>query len=607
VLKQLTIEELLELDVTLPLRREERVMDAPAAIVVLTSEDLRRQGAASLPEALLHVPGLYVGRFTASSWIIASRGFASTVSNKLLVMIDGRSVYSPLFSGVFWNQQDALLLDLERVEVIRGPGASLWGSNAVNGVINVVSKRAADTQGLLLTVGGGAEEQFYSGARYGGRAATGHYRVYGKYFGRDSGRLQGGADARDGQRLGQGGFRIDLGATANTLTLQGDAFRTASDTSTASDIEASGINVLARWTRRQSSTSELQLQAYFDRTDRFVPNQPEEVRNTVDIDVQQRLALGPRNTMAVGASYRRSGDTTGPSPVLTFDPASRDTNLFTAFVQDEYAVSPSVLLVAGTKIERNDYTGVEWQPSVRGRWMPNGRNTVWGAVSRAVRMPTRFDTDLRIHQGPILAVVGNPDFRSESVVAYEAGYRVRPHAMLAFDFTVFRNQYDDLRSSEFNGTRIVVGNMVNDTTVGGSITATVQPRPWVRVSAAHARLSHDQSLDPGSSDIYQGRFETVDPRHLSDFTLRLDLPRGLEFDLMARHIAELPQIVRFVPGTPSYGELSLRVGWRLAERFEASIIGRDLLHADHVEFISPTSDRISRIERAIFTRFSVAF
>ena len=606
-LKQLTIEELLDLDVTLPLRRDERVMDAPSSVVVVTNEDLRRQGAVTLPEALLYVPGVHVSRFTGSSWIVASRGFASTSSNKLLVMIDGRSVYSPLFSGVFWNQLDTVLFDLDRVEVVRGPGASLWGSNAVNGVINVVSKRAADTQGLQLSVGGGAEEQFYSAARYGGRAGAGHYRVHGKFFNRDAANLANDVDADDGQRYGLGGFRLDVGPLANALTLQGDVYRTTSDTPSAADIEASGANVLARWTRRPSARSELQLQTYFDRTHRVVPNQTEETRHTFDVDLQHSLALGGRHVLNAGASYRRSADETVASPLLSFEPPERVTDLITAFVQDEFAITPTVTLVAGTKIERNDYTGVEWQPSVRARWLPNARHTVWGAVSRAVRMPTRFDTDVRVFQGPVLIATGNPDFESEELVAIEAGYRTRPHPTLAVDVSVFRNWYDDLRSQEFTGTLVVIANELNDTSVGGAVAATFQPRPWVRVMGSYSWLRHDLSLDPGSTDVYRGLFETIDPDYMADFSVRLDLPRRFELDVMSRHVGALPQIVAQIPGTPAYSEASVRLGWRFSSRFEASLVGRDLLNADHVEFISPTSNRVTRLERAVYTRFTVAF
>ena len=607
VLKQLSIEELLQLDVTLPLRREERVMDAPAAITVLTNEDLRRQGANSLPEALRHAAGLFVARFSSASWIVASRGFASTSANKMLVMIDGRSVYSPLFSGVFWDQQDAMLFDLERVEVIRGPGASLWGSNAVNGVINVVSKRAPDTQGALVSIGGGAEEQFFTGMRYGGRAGSGHYRLYGKFFDRDAANLASDVDAHDGQNLGQGGFRLDFDPSHNSFTLQGDVYRTTTETATPTRLHANGANLLARWTRRPSSRSELQVQTYFDRTHRFVPNQIEEDRNTFDIDVQQRYNVNGRHTLSGGASYRYSADDTNPSPILAFEPMDRGTHLVTAFAQDEFAITPAVMVIAGTKIERNDYTGVEWQPSARARWMPNESNTLWGAVSRAVRMPTRFDTDVRVLQGSRVIATGDPNFKSEEVVALEVGYRTTPHRYVAFDLTAFHNRYDDLRSQEFVGGRVNVENKLNNNSIGANITASVQPRPWIRVTGSYTRLSHDLSLDPGSTDVYGGRFETIDPSYFGRVQARLDLPRGIELDVMSMFVGALPQVVATIPGTPAYTEASVRAGWRVNQRFEVSLIGRDILHDDHVEFISPTSARVTRLERAIFSRFTFAF
>jgi iron complex outermembrane receptor protein len=608
VIKQLSIEELLELDVTLPLRRDARVMDAPAAITVLTAEDLRRQGAVSLPEALRHVSGLFVGRFSNSAWVIASRGFANTSANKMLVMIDGRSVYSPLFSGVFWEQQDAMLLDLDRVEVIRGPGASLWGANAVNGVINVVSKRAADTQGTLVNVGGGSEEQFMTGVRYGGRAGAGHYRVYGKFFQRDAARLANDQDANDGQRFGQAGFRTDWDRASDAFTLQGDVFRTTNEPfASGEQIASDGINLLARWTRRPSSRSEWQAQSYIDRTHRFVPNQIDEKRTTWDLDVQQRWIAHERHTLSAGGSYRYSTDETVASPLLAFDPASRATHLFSAFVQDEFALSATVMAIAGTKVERNDYTGVEWQPSVRLRWMPTSVQNLWGAVSRAVRMPTRFDTDIRVFQGPSLVAVGNPDFRSESVVAFEAGYRVAPSPRVAFDLTAFHNRYDDLRTQDFTGTRVVLGNGLNNRSVGANVTMTVQPRSWVRLTGSYTRLAHDLSLDEGSTDVFRGQFETIDANHMARVTGRFDLPGRVELDVMTTFIGALPQIRPDIPGTPSYNEAGFRLGWRLSPGAEIAFIGRDVLNAGHVEFASPTTSRVTVLERALFTRITLSF
>lgn len=609
-LKQLSIEELLEVDVTLPLRRDERVMDAPVAISLLTSEDIRRAGAVTLPETLRAVPGLFAARFGAASWVISSRGFASTSANKMLVMIDGRSVYSPLFSGVFWDQQDASLLDLERIEVIRGPGASLWGSNAVNGVINVVSRRAADTQGTLVTIGGGAEEQFNTSVRYGGSISTGHYRVYGKTFVRDAVNLANGGDAGDGQRFGQGGFRIDLGTVAGDrpgFTLQGDAYRSRVSFADRDDIRGDGANLLARWTRRPSPTTQFQLQTYFDRTHRFVQAQTEEQRNTVDIDAQYRWSVNPRHTLSVGGGYRYSADDTEASPILRFEPEDRATNLLAGFVQDEITVTPRFTAIVGTKIERNDYTGTEWQPSGRIRWMPNSTQAVWAAVSRAVRMPTRFDTDLRILQNGVVIIAGNPDFQSETVVAYEAGYRAALSRTFAFSVNGFYNQYDHIRTQELQGTRVVLGNGLNNDSTGLTATAMIQPRSWITIRSSYTALSHELTLDRDSSDLGRGALETIDPDRFAMVQGRFNLPRGVEVDITTRFIAALPGPRPPTPPTPAYNEADFRIAWRATRGVELALIGRDMLHADHVEFISPTTERYTRIERAIHARVTLAF
>ena len=603
-LKQLSLEELLDVDVSLPLRRDEPVFDAPAAISLLTSEDLRRLGAVSLPEALTSVPGLFVARFSASSWIIATRGFASTAANKMLVMIDGRSVYSPLFSGVFWEQQDAFLFDLDRIEVIRGPGASLWGSNAVNGVINVVSKRASQTQGTLVTLGGGAEEQFHGGVRYGGRAGTGHYRVYGQYFQRDQAVLANGAPARDGQQYGQGGFRMDFGEPARSLTLQGDVYRSTFEFFDRADGESTGVNVLARWTQRPSAASELNLQVYYDRTSRMVPLQLDEKRDTFDVDVDHRRQLTTRQSLNIGAGIRRSHDDTTPSAILLFDPEDRTTTLVTAFAQHEMRWSPNVSTMAGGRFERNGYTGLEVQPTARVRWTPGSGQTLWGAVSRAVRLPTRFDADLRIRQNGVVVIAGDPDFKSETVVAYEAGYRHTPFRNLVWSLELFHNRYDDLRTQEPTGTAppIRLGNGLNVNVSGLKLAASVQPRPWVRVTSSYTYLSEDLRLDAESRDLGRGLLETIDPSHQFQLSARLDLPRNLELDATARHLSELP-----TPGTPAYTEAGFRLGWHATSSLELALIGRDLLHDDHFEFISPGAARQTRLQRALFTRATFTF
>jgi iron complex outermembrane receptor protein len=601
-LKQLSLEELLEVDVTLPLRRESSVREAPAAISVATAEDIRRSGAVNLPEALRHMPGLFVARFNATSWVVTARGFASNAANKMLVMIDGRSVYSPLFSGVFWDQQDAMLLDLDRIEVVRGPGTSLWGSNAVNGVINVVSKAASETQGTLVQVGGGAEEQLHAAVRYGDRAGGGHFRVYGKYFVRDGATLDDGRDAGDGQRFGQGGFRADFGdVTDSSFTIQGDAHVSRSGLLGRDNIEASGLNVLARWTRRASSTSNFALQLYADHSDRMVPAQIRERRNTFDIDLQHRFAASDRHMLSWGGGYRRSADDTTPSALLFFEPEDRTTHLITGFLQDDIMLTSSLSAILGAKLERNDYTGIEAQPTARIRWTPSPSHTVWGGVSRGIRMPTRIDTDVRVRVNNRIAVTGNPEFRSESLVATELGYRGNAKGQLAWDVVVFDHDYDDIRTQEL-GAPIVVGNGANIASRGMTATGTVQPRPSLRFTASYSYLHYVVSLDPGSNDLYGGRNETIDPSHQAFVLSRVDLPGGVDLDLSTRYVSAIPN-----PGTPAYWEAGFRVGWRMMSNLELSLVGRDVLHDSHFEFLSPTSASRTRLERALFARVTVAY
>jgi iron complex outermembrane receptor protein len=599
-LKQLTLEELLNVDVTLPLRRPERAVQSAAAVGVLTNEDIWRSGAVVLPEVLRAAPGLFVGRFSGSSWIVTSRGFASTAANKMLVLMDGRSVYSPLFSGVFWEQLDYPLGDLERIEVVRGPGASLWGSNAVNGVINIVSKSAEQTQGTFISGGIGAEEHGFTSVRHGGRVGTGYYRVFGKFAARDDMHLADGSAAGDWQRAGRGGTRFDFGTESAGITVHTEVFASRSGL-VAGELEASGGNALARWRRPLGAGQQLQLQAYYDRTSRLVPRQFQEVRDTFDVELQHRVPIGERQSFSWGAGYRVSRDDTTPTALVFFDPEDRTTDLVSAFAQDEVTVHEDVVVTAGARVEHNDYTGLEAQPTARVRWMPDDTQTVWASVARAVRLPTRLDTDVRITTGGRVVVAGNPDFESEEVTALDAGYRVAPIEMFAADLSVFRNRYDNLRSQE-PGVPVTVGNGLNAKSSGVEVTLRLQPIDWAIFTASYSRLLLTLSLDASSRDVTGGAGEALDPKHQWWGQGRLNLPGNIEFDTHLRHVSALPN-----PGTPAYTEANLRLAWRPSEAVELSLVGRDLLHAQHLEFVSPTSSRQTALERAVYTRISVAF
>jgi iron complex outermembrane receptor protein len=392
-LKSLSIEQLMEIDVTSVSRRSEPVSGAAAAITVITGEDIRRSGASNLPDALRIAVGLEVAQSDGNTWAVSSRGFNTTTSNKLLVLIDGRSIYTPLFSGVFWDVQDVMLEDVDRIEIIRGPGATLWGANAVNGVINILTKSARDTQGGLVSVGGGTEDQGFASFRQGGKVGEETaYRAYGKYSYRDSLAFADGGSARDPLRRGQAGFRLDRSdAGSGAFTLQGDAYHGLAGQAVVvrADTALDGANLLGRWTRTYSENSGSDLQVYYDYTHRQIPQWFEEHRHTLDVDYQHRKPFGARQDLVWGAGYRITHDQVGNSPGVAFLPDHRTESLFSAFAQDEIRLESHLRLTLGTKLEHNYWTGFEVQPSVRLSWVPDDRRTLWGAISRAVRTPTR--------------------------------------------------------------------------------------------------------------------------------------------------------------------------------------------------------------------------
>jgi iron complex outermembrane receptor protein len=598
-LKGLSIEQLMEIDVTSVSRRSEPVSSAAAAITVITGEDIRRSGAANLPDALRISVGLQVAQADGSTWAISSRGFNTTTADKLLVLIDGRTVYTPLFSGVFWDVQDVMLEDIDRIEVIRGPGATLWGANAVNGVINILTKSARDTQGTLVSVGGGtAEERALASFRQGGKLGEGTaYRAYGKYSYRDSLAFASGDSARDPLRRGQAGFRVDRADRGSgAFTLQGDAYHglAGQRVITRADTDLDGANLLGRWTHTYSETSGSDFQVYYDYTHRRIPLWFEERRHTVDVDYQHRKELGSRHDVVWGAGYRVTRDQVGNSQGVSFLPESRTQSLFSVFAQDEIRLRPHLRLTVGSKVEHNDWTGFEVQPSARLAWVPDERRTLWAAVSRAVRTPTRLDEEIAFYdvEGRPF-VTGSHDFKSEELLAYEIGYRLQPRTGLQIDLATFYNVYDNLRTVE-PGPPQVIANGLKAETWGAELRTSWQATPWWRLHAGYAYFDKQLRLDPDSLDPSEGGNEGNDPR--SRFVLRslMDLPGGFELDGTVRYVARLP-----APAVPAYTELDLRLGWQASDRLELSLVGQNLLHARHPEFGAPSPFR-QEIERGAY-------
>jgi iron complex outermembrane receptor protein len=628
-LKQMSVEELMGVEITSVSRREETLRDAPAAVSVLTRETLRRSGAETIPDALRMVPGIHVGQQTASSWAVGGRGFSSVTSEKLLVQSDTRSIYTPLFSGVLWDVQDYLLEDIDRIEVIRGPGAALWGSNAVNGIISIKTRSARDTHGTYLEAGTGNFDRARVAARYGGETAGGvHYRVFGKYLDRDeTGHLL--TDTDDEWRLGHLGFRTDWsGSDQDSFTVQGDAYSgdvgklapTATilgrDNPTGElDTRVTGGNVLARWRRSSSESSDLQVRAYYDYTRRDDPSFLDTLR-TFDIDIQQRFAASARHEILWGASYRLTSNRNRSGGVFAVDPEKSEDHLLSGFIQDQMTLSESVRLTLGTKLEENDFSGFEVQPSIRVAWSPREDQTVWSAVSRAVRVPTRLERDIAIEvtppgSDPVIGLLGNDDFAAERLTAYEAGYRRQIGSDLSLDLALFYNDYDRLASLEFGAPfvgpdgRIVVPivneNLTTGQTRGAELQVEWSPATYWHLTANYTHL--DMSLTPTGADVNRGEWrEGSTPRSMAGLRSWLSLGERLELDSQLRYqsrIRRMPDVVTGA-GIDAYTELDVRVGWRASEQWDLAVIGQNLLDDGHAEF-GPIESR-GEIERSVLLK-----
>jgi iron complex outermembrane receptor protein len=604
-LKKLTVEELMNIEVTSVSRRPEKLSEAASAIQVITAEDIRRSGATSLPEALRLASNLEVAQIDARQWAISARGFNSTTANKLLVLIDGRTVYTPLYAGVFWDVQDVMLEDIDRIEVISGPGATLWGSNAVNGVINITTRRPQETRGALFAGGGGRQLSDFGAARYGGKVGESFdYRVYVKRFDRDHSALPDGTDVSDGWRLSQGGFRVeDRPSAQDTLALQGDVYDGRAAQSTAADIEVGGGNVLGRWSRAITESSDIQLQAYFDRAHRRIPRSYAENLNTYNVDLQQRFSLGERQEIVWGLGYRLIEDKIENPALFGFLPPDVSRRWYSAYVQDAVTLMPERLqLILGTKIEHNDYTGAEFQPTARLAWRVSQQNLFWSAVSRAVRTPSRVDRELYAPSGPPFGLLqGGADFDSETLIAYELGYRGHPGERLGMALSTFYNDYDDLRSIEHVNPPelfpIFIGNGLRGESYGAELTAEYPVTSYWRLHGGYTELRIHFDHKPGSTDTNPGTSEAHDPKHL--WSLRSSVDMGdWQLDATYRHVSRIDN-----QDVPGYGELDLRLAWQVLRALEISVTGQNLLHERHVEFGTNTpmvSSTRKAIERGVY-------
>jgi iron complex outermembrane recepter protein len=603
-LKRLPLEQLAQVEVVSATRGPALLSDVPYAIDVISNDRIRRSGVTSLPDALRLATGLQVAQVNGREWAISARGFNAVTASKLQVLMDGRSLYTPLFSGVFWDVQHAFLPDLEVIEVIRGPNATLWGANAVNGVINIRSKSARDTQGWLLHGGGGLEERGFGGIRYGGQTGNTFYRAYVSGLSRDSLRLQEGGDGGDEYAFLQGGFRVDSYlADDQTLTLQGDLYEGSFGSAASggvADGKARGGNVLARWSRDFGDGANLMLQTYYDRTYRLLPGSFEETRDTLDVELQHRFRATDHLSLVWGLNYRSSRDQIGNiGDGLAFLPEEETLQLGAAYFQGTYEVVPdrfSVML--GARLEYNSYSGFEVQPAMRFLWKLTKEQTLWGAVSRAVRTPTRIDRDLVVPNpasGQPTFLMGSEDFDSEELIAYELGYRAQITPRASLDLVLYYHQYDQIRSVEPQGVGqpALILNGLEAETYGGSVNLNWQITPWWRLRAGYMLFDTRVRLEDGSNDVNRGRGEGNDPNHVLVAHSSFDLTRNVEFDAILRYMDRLPD-----PATDAYLTLDLRLGWHINDNLEIAIIGRNLLDDGHPEF--ERTSRTWEVERSVF-------
>ncbi|MBK8816926.1 MAG: TonB-dependent receptor [Methylococcaceae bacterium] len=656
---QLDMADLLNVKVTSVSKKAQALSDAPSAIFVISSEDIKRSGVTNVPEALRMVPGIDVARINSNKWAITSRGFNGSSANKLLVLIDGRSVYTPAFSGVYWDAQDVMIEDIDRIEVIRGPGATLWGANAVNGVINIITKDAEKTQGGLLTAGGGSYETGFGSLRYGKKLGDDTYgRIYAKGFQRDNFKTSGkNTNAGDDWSKQQGGFRIDSRLTEqDELTLQGDLYHTDINQTlmtpnfipptfnqTISDQAYNeGWNITSRLRHKYSTTAEYILQFYYDHTRRneFFSQQS---LDTFDIDFQNSFELTDSQDFIWGLGYRTNMDQFNTTQLTALTPSRRNTQLFSAFLQDEFTlVEDALWLTIGSKFEHNDYTGFEGQPTARLMWAPSPKQRVWAAFSRSVRTPARAEQDVdllrAILPSPPLAqfggaslpmeisINGNKAFQSEVELTYELGYRFTFSPKASFDFAAFYNDYDKLRDTASlsdvptfvsPGTDgilqphlhlpLVFQNTGKGRTYGFSTSTIWQMSDWWRWDLNYSFLKTE------FAGTLQVATQPVSPQNKVSLRALINPADNINFDLWLRYnsdaIVTVPTVVGGANTTTIKGYVTLdaRLAWKPMSNLELSLVGQNLLADRHLEYVDEVFVVPSEIPRSVYGKIAFDF
>ena len=632
--------QLMQVTITSVSKKSQHLADAAAAVYVISNEDIRRSGVMSIPEALAMAPGIQVARISASKWSISSRGFGGYTSNKLLVLIDGRSVYTPAYSGTFWDMQNTLLEDVDRIEVIRGPGGTIWGANAVNGVINIITKKAQDTEGKLVRVRGGLEAQAGLAARVGGKiGSSGSGRLYVTADDRDSNILADtDEDANDGWRNIQSGFRADgQQGDRNEWNLQGDIYKNDGDqisypywvdgppylTANRDGFEAKGGNIIGSWQHRLVGGDLLTCKSYFDNNHRQEPYYDLSF-NTVDLDLQYETTVGSRHSLMMGSGFRQIDGTFVDTYQVTIP--DQINNLYSAFLQDEIQlISQRLWLTLGSKYEHNDFTGSELQPSARLLWKPDQAHSLWTAIARAVRTPSLVERTgsltVAAYPTPLgtkkYTLNGTADFDSETLIAYEAGYRWQARANLSFDLAGYFNDYDKIYDMAYSTdparTVMEFANVRQGTGQGVELAASWQATSWLSLLATYTwqELDLTSELSVVGQEEQQDVAEAASPKHQASIRSAIDFASNWQWNCWLRYvddIAGLDSISQktFVP-VPSYFLFDTNLIWKPTNNLEVMLAGQNLLNSSQLQYVAELITPATEIERIVYGKITWRF
>lgn len=646
-LATLSLEELMKIEVITSSRKSVRISNVDAAISVITSSDIRESGATTVPEALRLIPGLQVARIDANKWAISSRGFNGVFANKLLVLIDGRSVYTPLFSGVFWDSQNIPLYDIDRIEIIRGPGATLWGANAVNGIINIITRDAKETTNQYVSLGIGTENNFLGNVRFGKSLTDNlHFRMHARYYSHDGFVDSNNVEQKDGWNVFRTGFRLDWDYSANTaLMVQGDVYhenigqlcriiRSYKDTDFSNidtTAQVTGANLLLRWEHIFSYTSDMAAQLYYDlydRSDVILCGQ----FHTADFDFQHRFGISSRNEMIWGLGYRFMYDNSSGTIYVYLDPESRQTDIMSAFVQDEHTIiEDKMSLTIGAKFEHNYYTGLEIQPNIRLLYKASPLNTIWGAISKAVRTPSRVENDGRAIRNvwnlfglPLFGQLhGTKSFGSEKLIAYEIGHRLSLKN-ISYDIALFYNKYDNLRSYKLGEMQhppdaenyyiiipMYLQNNMDGESFGGELSLKLKPFTWCQFQANYAYLKINVFIPTdGTLNVFDRELnkfakgtEGESPENQINLRSTFRLLQKLDLSLSYRWIDKIPQL-----HVNSYSNLNVQLHYKVSDGINVNITGHNLLKSHYTEYIPAFIDiRNTDVERGVFAAIEYKF